>query len=141
VQDASRVEIERGAIGLWRSRNVLPFLTYAVTLSLVTGILTQVFVFAVMDKLQIPPDEPERAAIYTGPAFMVGAMAVMMAQLVLIPYLKLKNKTLMITGCIPLLIGALILIPAQDFATLILAQFFWALVKGSRGQVFPAEPP
>ncbi|MEM9055119.1 MAG: MFS transporter, partial [Pseudomonadota bacterium] len=130
VQDASKVEPTPGAIGLWRSRNVLPFLTYAVTLSLVTGILTQVFVFAVIDKLGIPPDEPEKAALYTGPAFMVGAMAVMTAQLVLIPFLKLRNKTLMITGCIPLLIGALILIPAQDFATLILAQFFLGIGQG-----------
>jgi len=130
VQDASTVETIPGSIGLWRSRNVLPFLTYAVTLSLVTGILTQVFVFAVIDKLGIPPDQPERAAIYTGPAFMVGAMAVMTAQLVLIPTLKLKNKTLMITGCFPLLIGALILIPAQDFATLVLAQFFLGIGQG-----------
>lgn len=130
VQDASTVETIPGSIGLWRSRNVLPFLTYAVTLSLVTGILTQVFVFAVIDKLGIPPDQPARAAIYTGPAFMVGAMAVMTAQLVLIPTLKLKNKTLMITGCFPLLIGALILIPAQDFATLVLAQFFLGIGQG-----------
>lgn len=130
VQDGATVENVPGSTGLWRSRNVLPFLTYAVTLSLVTGILTQVFVFAVIDKLGIPPDQPERAAVFTGPAFMVGAMAVMTAQLVLIPTLKLKNKTLMITGCFPLLIGALLLIPAQDFATLVLAQFFLGIGQG-----------
>ncbi|MEM7460593.1 MAG: MFS transporter [Pseudomonadota bacterium] len=127
VQDATKIETIPGAIGLWRSRNVLPFLAYAVTLSLVTGILTQVFVFAVMDKLNVTGAD---AAKYTGPAFMVGAMAVMTAQLVLIPTLKLKNKTLMITGCFPLLIGALILIPAQDFATLIFAQFFLGIGQG-----------
>ncbi len=127
VQDATQIESIPGAIGLWRSKNVLPFLAYAVTLSLVTGILTQVFVFAVMDKLGVTGAD---AAKYTGPAFMVGAMAVMTAQLVLIPRLKLKNKTLMITGCFPLLIGALILIPAQDFATLILAQFFLGIGQG-----------
>ncbi|MEO1553003.1 MAG: MFS transporter [Pseudomonadota bacterium] len=127
IQDATKIESIPGAIGLWRSRNVLPFLAYAVTLSLVTGILTQVFVFAVMDKLNVTGAD---AAKYTGPAFMVGAMAVMTAQLVLIPYLKLKNKTLMITGCFPLLIGALILIPAQDFATLIFAQFFLGIGQG-----------
>lgn len=127
IQDATKIEAIPGAIGLWRSKNVLPFLAYAVTLSLVTGILTQVFVFAVMDKLGVTGAD---AAKYTGPAFMVGAMAVMTAQLVLIPRLKLKNKTLMITGCFPLLIGALILIPAQDFATLILAQFFLGIGQG-----------
>lgn len=127
IEDASKIREVPGAIGLWRSRNVLPFLAYAVTLSLVTGILTQVFVFAVMDKLNVTGID---AAKYTGPAFMVGAMAVMTAQLVLIPRLKLKNKTLMITGCFPLLIGALILIPAQDFPTLILAQFFLGIGQG-----------
>lgn len=127
VQDANTIEEIPGESGLWRSKNVLPFLTFAVTLSLVTGILTQVFVFAVMDKLQVTGAE---AASYTGPAFMVGAMAVMTAQLVLIPRLKLKNRTLMITGCVPLLIGSLILIPAQDFPTLILAQFFLGIGQG-----------
>ena len=129
-EDGSKIAPIPGAIGLWRSANVLPFLAYAVSLSLVTGVLTQVFVFAVMDKLGIPPDEPARAAQYTGPAFMVGAMAVMTSQLVLIPKLKLRNRTLMIVGCIPLLMGALILIPAQDFATLILAQFFLGIGQG-----------
>ena len=127
VQDANKVALIPGETGLWRSRNVLPFLVYAITLSLVTGILTQVFVFAVMDKMDV---SGAKAVQFTGPAFMVGAMAVITAQLVLIPRLKLKNKTLMITGCIPLLIGALLLIPAQDFATLILAQFFIGLGQG-----------
>ncbi len=127
VQDANTVAVIPGEAGLWRSESVLPFLVYAATLSLVTGILTQVFVFAVMDKLGVSGVE---AAQYTGPAFMVGAMAVMLAQLVLIPRLKLKNRTLMISGCVPLLLGALLLIPAQDFATLILAQFFIGLGQG-----------
>lgn len=127
VQDASQLAPIPGAIGLWRSANVLPFLVFAICLSLVTGILTQVFVFAVMDKLGVTGAE---AAKFTGPAFMVGAMAVMTAQLVLIPLLKLRNRTLMIAGCVPLLIGALLLIPAKDFATLILAQFFLGIGQG-----------
>ncbi|MEM8616979.1 MAG: MFS transporter, partial [Pseudomonadota bacterium] len=127
VQDGSQIPAIPGAIGLWRSANVLPFLVYAVSLSLVSGILTQVFVFAVMDKLDVTGIE---AAKYTGPAFMVGAMAVMLAQLVLIPQLKLRNRTLMVVGCLPLLMGALLLIPAQDFATLILAQFFIGIGQG-----------
>lgn len=127
VRDGGKIAPIPGAIGLWRSRNVLPFLAYAISLSLVTGILTQVFVFAVMDKLGV---QGEEAAQYTGPAFAMGAMAVMTAQLVLIPRLRLRNRTLMVVGCIPLLIGALLLIPAQDFATLILAQFFIGIGQG-----------
>ena len=127
VQDAADLIEVDGARGLWMSSNVLPFLVYAVSLSLVSGILTQVFVFAVMDKLNVTGTQ---AAQFTGPAFMVGAMAVMMSQLVLIPRLKLRNRTLMIAGCAPMLLGALLLIPAQDFATLVLAQFFLGIGQG-----------
>ena len=113
VRNAGTMPPIPGAKGLWRSPNVLPFLIYAVSLSLVTGILTQVFVFAVMDKLGVTG---EAAAQFTGPAFAMGAMAVMTSQLVLIPRLKLQNRTLMI--------------PAQNFATLILAQFFLGIGQG-----------
>ncbi|HAE26905.1 MULTISPECIES: MFS transporter [Hyphomonas] len=127
VTDAARLDVETNARGLWHSRDVLPFLVFAVCLSLATGILMQVFVFAVMDKLDVGGAQ---AAQYTGPAFTVGAMAVLLAQLVLIPRLKLKNKTLMWVGCIPLLCGALLMIVAQDFATLVMVQFLLGLGQG-----------
>lgn len=120
-------EEEINGQGLWHSNKVLPFLIFAVTLSLVTGILTQVFVFAVMDRLGV---EGRQAAQYTGPAFMVGAMSVLMSQLVLIPRLKLKNKTLMVYGCFPLMAGAVLMIVASNFATLVLAQFFIGMGQG-----------
>ncbi len=127
VSDATRFEDDMGGRGLWRSGPVLPFLVFAVCLSLVSGILTQVFVFSVMDKLNV---EGRQAAQFTGPAFTVGALAVLMAQLVLIPRLKMKNKTLMWAGCLPLLAGAVLLIFAEDYASLILAQFFIGLGSG-----------
>ena len=112
---------------LWRSGLVLPFLVFAVCLSLTTGVLTQVFVFSVMDKLGVSGKE---AAQFTGPAFTVGALAVLLAQLVLIPQLKLKNKTLMWLGCMPLLVGAVLMVFAADYASLILAQFCIGLGQG-----------
>ena len=127
VTDATVLEEEIGAQGLWRSRPVLPFLVFAVCLSLTTGILTQVFVFTVMDRLDVSGPS---AAQFTGPAFAVGASAVLLAQLVLIPRLKLRNKTLMWGGCLPLFIGALMLVFAADYATLILAQFCIGLGQG-----------
>lgn len=127
VSNAKKVRDGPVAKGLWRHKNVLPFLIFAVMLSLVTGILTQVFVFTVMDRLGVTGTE---AAQYTGPAFTVGAMAVLTAQLGLIPRLKLKNKTLMIFGCIPLIMGAGLLIFANTFASLVLAQFFVGLGQG-----------
>jgi MFS family permease len=127
VADAVRIEAEAAGKDLWRTERVLPFLIYAVALSLVTGVLTQVFVFAVMDKLNVSGRE---AAAYTGPAFTVGAVAVLLAQLVLIPRLHLKNKTLMWAGCLPLLLGAVLMIFATNYATLILSQFLIGLGQG-----------
>lgn len=127
VTDATHLEVETGARGLWHSRDVMPYLVFAVCMSLATGILMQVFVFAVMDKLNVAGSQ---AAQYTGPAFTVGAMAVLLAQLVLIPRLKMRNKTLMWVGCIPLLFGALLMIVAQDFATLVMVQFLLGLGQG-----------
>ena len=127
VTDAKVIEEIPGARGLWRSGSVLPFLIFAVSLSLTTGVLTQVFVFSVMDKLNVAGKE---AAQFTGPAFTVGALAVLLAQLVLIPRMKLKNKTLMWGGCLPLLAGALLMVFAADYATLILAQFCIGIGQG-----------
>ncbi|MDP1554664.1 MAG: MFS transporter [Hyphomonas sp.] len=127
VADAVRIEAEAAGKHLWRAQKVLPFLIYAVCLSLVTGVLTQVFVFAVMDKMGVTGRE---AAAYTGPAFTVGAVAVLLAQLVLIPRLHLKNKTLMWVGCLPLLMGAVLMIFASNYAMLILSQFMIGLGQG-----------
>lgn len=127
VTDASRKKADPTEKGLWRSKNVLPFLVFAVCLSLTSGILTQVFVFSVMDTMQVTGRD---AAKFTGPAFTVGAMGVLLAQLVLIPRLKLRNKTLMITGCVPLIIGSLLMVFAKDYAALISAQFCIGLGQG-----------
>lgn len=127
VADAVRIEADTAARGLWHSDRVLPFLIYAVAMSLVTGVLTQVFVFAVMDKLGVSGRE---AAQFTGPAFTVGAIAVLLAQLVIIPRLRLQNRTLMWAGCIPLIAGTLIIVLAEDFASLILSQFLIGLGQG-----------
>ncbi|MEO0466856.1 MAG: MFS transporter [Pseudomonadota bacterium] len=125
--DAAQIENAPGASGLWHSSAVLPFLIYAVTLSLVTGILTQVFVFTVMDRMGV---SGRQAAQFTGPAFMVGAMAILLSQLVLIPRLKMSSRALMVAGCGPLLGGALLLVFATDFATLVFAQFLIGMGQG-----------
>ncbi len=116
-----------GAKGLWRDPRVMPYLIYAVGLSLVTGVLTQTYIFAVMDKMGV---EGREAAQFTGPAFSVGAMATLLAQLVIIPRLKPSNRTLMITGALALSIGALLIIPTRDFAVLVVAQFAIGLGQG-----------
>lgn len=116
-----------GAKGLWRNRRVLPFLIYAVGLSLVTGVLTQSFIFAVIDKIGVSGVEANQ---YTAPAFMVGAMGTLLAQLVLIPRFQLSNRNYMIVGALTLATGALLIIPTQAFAVLVTAQFLVGLGQG-----------
>ena len=116
-----------GAKGLWRDPRVMPYLIYAVGLSLVTGVLTQTYIFAVMDKMGVAGTA---AAQFTGPAFSVGAMATLLAQLVIIPRLKLSSRTLMMAGALSLSIGALLIIPTKDFAVLVVAQFAIGLGQG-----------
>lgn len=113
--------------GLWRDKRVFAFLVFSTALSLVTGVLMQTFVFAVMDKMDV---SGAQAAQFTGPAFTVGAMATLLAQLVLIPRLEMSNKRLMVSGALALAFGAFLIIPAADFATLIFAQFAIGLGQG-----------
>ena len=113
--------------GLWRDRRVIAYLVFATALSLVTGVLVQTFVFAVMDKMQV---QGAQAAQFTGPAFMIGAMATLLAQLVLIPRLDMSNRRLMVFGALSISFGAFLIVPAQDFATLIVAQFAIGLGQG-----------
>lgn len=127
--DANRVTEIPGAAGLWRQGRVAPFLVYAVALSVVTGVLTQTFLFAVMDKMEV---SGALAVQYTGPAFTLGAVGVLLSQLVLIPRLKYSSRTLMIVGAIPMVVGALMIIPAgkNAYSVLIMAQFLIGLGQG-----------
>lgn len=128
---APRREVSPASIAagkrLWRDRRVVPFLLFSTMLSLVTGVLLQTFVFAVMDKMNV---SGVAAAQFTGPAFSVGAMATLLAQLVLIPRLDMSNRRLMVTGALSISFGAFLIIPAADFATLIVAQFAIGLGQG-----------
>ena len=119
-----------GAKGLWRHPKVLPFLIYAVGLSLVTGVLTQSFIFAVIDKLASTGIVGVEANQYAAPAFMMGAVGTLLAQLVLIPRLQLSNRAYMVVGAIVLAIGAFMIIPAQAFAVLVTAQFLVGVGQG-----------
>ena len=115
------------AQGLWRDRRVLPFLIYAVCLSLVTGVLTQTFGFAIIDKLDLDSSE---ALQFTGPAFTVGAAGTLIAQLAIIPRLKMSNRTLMVSGALILSCGAFLIMSTQLFAVLVMAQFCVGIGQG-----------
>ena len=118
---------KREGDGLWRDPRVLPFLIFAVALSIVTGVLTQTFAFAIMDKIDVDGAE---AMQFTGPAYTVGAAGTLISQLVLIPRLKLTNRELMVWGALILSIGAFLIVPTREFAVLVLAQFFVGIGQG-----------
>ncbi|MEM0986275.1 MAG: MFS transporter [Pseudomonadota bacterium] len=112
---------------LWWDRRILPFVLFSVSLSLVTGVIFQTFAFAIMDKLDV---EGTVVNQFTGPAYSVGAMATLMAQLVLIPRLNLSNRQLMVVGASCICFGALAIVPTSNFAVLITAQFAIGLGQG-----------
>ncbi|WP_084396370.1 MFS transporter [Henriciella aquimarina] len=118
---------KREGDGLWRDPRVLPYLVFAVSLSIVTGVLTQTFAFAIMDKIDVDGAD---AMQFTGPAYTVGAAGTLISQLVIIPRLKMTNRELMVSGALILSLGAFLIVPTREFAVLVLAQFFVGIGQG-----------
>ena len=116
-----------GAKGLWRAPGIFPYLLYAVGLSLVTGVLSQTFPYAIMDRMGV---EGAASAQYTGPAMTMGAMATLISQLVLIPRLKLPVRSLMVYGALMLAGASLFMVWAQDFALFAFAQILFGFGQG-----------
>ena len=116
-----------GAKGLWRHPTIFPFLFYAVGLSLVTGVLSQTFPYAIMDRMNAPG---AASAQFTGPAMTLGAMATLISQLVLIPRMKLSVRSLMVYGAIMLAMASLFMVWAQDFALFAFAMILFGFGQG-----------
>lgn len=116
-----------GSKGLWRRADIFPYLAYAVGLSLITGVLSQTFPYAIMDRMGV---EGTQAAQYTAPAMTVGAMAMLIAQLVLIPRLGLPVRSLMIYGAIMLLMSSVFMIWARDLAFFSFSQMLVGFGQG-----------
>ena len=112
---------------LWRSRAILPYLVYAVGLSLATGVLSQTFPCAIMDRMGV---EGAASAQFTGPAMTMGAMATLISQLVLIPRLRLSIRALMVYGAVMLLAASAVMIWAGNFALFAFGQVLFGLGQG-----------
>lgn len=112
---------------LWWDRRITPFILFSIGLSLVTGVIFQTYAFAIMDKLDVAGTAVNQ---FTGPAYSVGAMATLMAQLILIPRLHLSNRMLMVCGASVMALGTLMIVPTTNFAVLIMAQFAIGLGQG-----------
>jgi MFS family permease len=116
-----------GTKGLWRHPAVFPFLLYAVGLSLITGVLSQTFPYAIMDRMNAPG---AASAQFTGPAMTMGAMATLISQLVLIPRMRLSVRALLVYGALMLAMASLFMVWAQDFALFAFAQILFGLGQG-----------
>ncbi|HVY88890.1 MAG TPA: MFS transporter [Hyphomonadaceae bacterium] len=116
-----------GATGLWRDPAVLPYLVYAVGLSLVTGVLSQSFPYVIMDRLHV---SGTAAAQATAPPMTIGAMATLIAQLVIIPRFKLPVRSLMVYGAVMLALASVFMIWAQDFALFAFSQMLVGFGQG-----------
>lgn len=108
-------------------QRVVPYIVYAMALSLTVGIVFQTFVFVIMDKFGVSGAE---VGNYTGPAYAMGASATLLSQLVLIPRLHLSNRMLMVVGALLCMVGVAMIMPTNLFAVLVIAQFIIGLGQG-----------
>jgi MFS family permease len=116
-----------GAKGLWRDPEILPYLVYAVGLSLIIGVLSQTFPYVIMDRMNVSGTE---AAAATAPPMTIGAMATLIAQLVIIPRFKLPVRSLMVYGALMMMAASVFMIWAQDFALFAFSQMLIGFGQG-----------
>ncbi|MAK61284.1 MAG: drug:proton antiporter [Ponticaulis sp.] len=134
--EIEQVESSEGK-GLWRDKSVLPFLVYGVGLSLVSGVMLQTFPYFMLDRLHdvgyLPDPSPENenpGAQELGIVMTLGALAMLTAQLALIPRLKLSPKALMVSGAILLVASAVLTVSIPSLAVFGMAQIFYGIGQG-----------
>lgn len=112
---------------MWLDTRILPYVIFAIALSVSVGVVFQSYGFAMMDKMNVRDTE---VVNYLGPAYSMGAAATMLAQLVIIPRAHASNRMLMVWGAILFSIGVFLIIPTDQYAVLIAAQFFVGIGNG-----------
>lgn len=115
------------ALRLARDPRVSAHLVFGLGLSATTAIIAQTFGFYVMDRLNLSATQ---AVEPTGAAFMVGALAVLAAQTVLLPRLKLTPRGLMMLGSGLIGAGILVQILAVNLGVLLFSQLIQGLGFG-----------
>lgn len=112
---------------MWLDKRILPYVLFAMALSVSVGVVFQSYGFAMMDKMNVRDTE---VVNFLGPAYSMGAAATMLSQLVIIPRAHLSNRILMVWGAILFGIGVFMIIPTDQYAVLIMAQFFVGIGNG-----------
>ncbi|GGE46734.1 MFS transporter [Marinicauda pacifica] len=121
------------------------FMVYGAAAWLAQAGSLQALAFYVMDRLG---EDPQSGLQLAGVALTGGATAIILAQLVVIPYFKMSPRTLMIAGSVLCLVGNLELVIASSYGTIVfgflLTSFGFGLSRsgftgGASLAVSPAE--
>ena len=107
------------SLKLSRDPRLSAYLVYGFALSVVAGILVQVFGLFTMDRLGV---SGEQGAELTAAGFMVSALAVLATQMAILPRLKFTSRELMLWGSALMGVGVLVQIVAPGLAALLVAQ-------------------
>lgn len=107
------------SLKLSRDPRLSAYLVYGFALSVVAGILVQVFGLFTMDRLGV---SGEQGAELTAAGFMVSALAVLATQMAILPRLKFTSRELMLWGSALMGVGVVVQIVAPGLAALLVAQ-------------------
>ncbi len=102
----------------WYDRRILPFVLFTVGLSLIGTIPVQTMGFFFIDVLHIPAKDSTQ---FTMVGQIASAMSALVAQLLVVQQLNLSVRQLTAWGCIAIILGFLIFLVVQQFATLVFA--------------------
>ncbi len=112
---------------LARDPRVGAYIAFAVSLSVVTGTLSQIYSLYMMDRLDVAG---ERAAEMAAGGFAIGALAMLTTQMAILPMLKLGSRSLMLCGTACLCLSVLMQIWAPNYSALLFSQILSGLGFG-----------
>lgn len=127
----ARIRREPAAKISWLDHRVMPFLILALFIGHAQAIILQIMGFLVIDRLQTSPME---AQSYIGATFMAGAIATVSAQWGMIPHMRLSPRHQLRGGCIVILLGAGLMILADNYGNIVIG---FAVISLGFGLVRP----
>ncbi len=103
---------------LARDKRLAPFLIFGLGVSVATGVLSQIFTFYLMDLTDV---SGALAAELAAGGFMVSALALIAAQMGLVPHIGLSPRAMMATGAAIVCVGVLLQLTASGVGGLMAA--------------------
>ena len=107
---AGKAASEKPGFAVWRDRNIGPYLWYGLLSACAQAINVYTLGFVIMDSMALPAAEAQR---YIGIGMAAGAIAGLVGQWVLIPWLKMSPRQLLRAGAVLALAGNLITVFAE----------------------------